>query len=899
MVIDYRALNQITVKSGFPLPSIDELLDRLHGSTVFTGLDMTSGYNQLRVEETSVPKTAFRTRFGQYEWLVMPFGLCNAPSTFQRMVNEIMEPLKWRFVICYLDDVLIHSKDLESHYEHVTRVLEKFRQHKLYCNPSKCHFVQERIDFLGHIVSGQGIEVDGRKVEAISKWPPPRNVKELMSFLGAANFFRRFIRRFAHMALPLTGLLKRDAPWLWGDPQQEAFEALKQALSTAPVLRPPDPSNGKFIMYTDASDIAVGAVLMQETAEGPHVVAYLSRKHSSAERNYTTREKELLAIINGLKEWRHYLAGAETQVYTDHDSLRYLQTQELPLTGRMARWLEATQEFNLKIGYVPGKANVVADALSRINLAPIMAVKADASMLRTIKAQYAHDAVAQKAFQAIKAGDETPFMAHQGLLYLTGGDEGDGRRLFIPEGKGLRQKLLAEHHDAGLAGHLGRDKTFERLERLFFWPEMYNNVRDYTNTCPSCQMAKPRRGRKPGLLQPLPIPPHAWAQVGVDFITNLPTTVNGFDACMTTVCGLSKMLILSPCSLNISAVEAAELFYKDVWCHFGVPTRLISDRDPRFTSDFWKTLMGLVGTKMNLSTAFHPETDGQTERSHLVVEEILRHYVDLDNPDWDRLLPAVQFAINSAVSKSTGYSPFYLNYGREPETPAAFLNEYKQQVKQQSHSGPGTGTNAAAEQLVQRIADAIKDAKETITKAQAKQAEYANRGRIDLEFERGDQVMLSTKYLPRRLDAGSRKLDKLWIGPFKVTELVGAVSYRLAIPQDMRIHDVFHVSLLKPYRESSNFTGRTVPKVYTFLPGAEDTDWYEVHGFVDTRTKGRTTQYRVRWAGPWESAQYDTWEPERLLKRDLGAKTFKSMVAAYEKTKAEPAPRRRSQRSRG
>ncbi len=337
-------------------------------------------------------------------------------------------------------------------------------------------------------MSAKGIHVDGRKVEAITKWAAPKNIKELQGFLGAANFFRRFIQRFAHITLPLTALLKKDAVWIWGEAEQAAFEALKRALSTAPVVRPPDYSK-PFVLYTDASDIAVGAVVMQDHGQGPQPVAYMSRKHSPAERNYMTREKELLAIVEALREWRHYFAGKEVTVFTDHDSLRYLMTQTLPLTGRMARWLEQTQEFDLKIGYVPGKANVVADALSRmqlddavqevqaagiqlafstdpVRLAAVTLVAADASMLDAIKAAYRSDAMARAMRKQLAAAQsDCKYAEQQGLLYFT---EGEGHaRLYIPTGRNLRQRVIAEHHDAGFAGHLGMRKTQERLERLF------------------------------------------------------------------------------------------------------------------------------------------------------------------------------------------------------------------------------------------------------------------------------------------------------------------------------------------------------------------------------------------------------------------------------------------------
>ena len=358
LVIDYRALNAQTVKWVYPVPSIDEMLDRLAGAKWFTTMDLTDGYHQIEMGQESIHKTGFRTRWGQWEFTCMPFGLCNAPATFQAMMNEMLPKLgpDWAsFVLAYLDDLIVFSRTLEEHLQHLRRVLELLRSRQLYCKPLKCCFASQRVGFLGHIVSDKGIEADGEKVAAVLQYPPPRNVRELQTFLGATGWFRRFIPRYAHRAAPLTCLLKQSAVWAWGAEEQDAFADLQRALTEAPVLVPPDHSKD-WLLYTDASDVALGAVVLQETDEGPRAVAYLSKTLSPAERNYTTRERECLAIVTALKKWHYYfLGGREVRVYTDHNSLTYLRTQVAPLTGRLARWAEEFARFNLTIGYLPGK----------------------------------------------------------------------------------------------------------------------------------------------------------------------------------------------------------------------------------------------------------------------------------------------------------------------------------------------------------------------------------------------------------------------------------------------------------------------------------------------------------------------------------------------------------------
>ena len=359
LCIDYRQLNQVTIKNKYPIPRIDDLFDQLQGAQVFSKIDLRSGYYQLKIKEEDISKTAFRTRYGHYEFLVMPFGLTNAPAAFMELMNRIFQPLLDICVIVFIDDILVYSKSNQEHEEHLRDVLSILREKKMYAKFSKCEFWLNEVAFLGHVISGKGISVDPRKIEAVVEWEVPTNVTEVRSFLGMAGYYRRFVEGFSRIAQPLTKLTKKNMKFVWGDDCEQSFQELKRRLTSAPILTIPSGSEG-FVVYTDASRKGLGCVLMQEG----RVIAYASRQLKGYELNYPTHDLELAAIIFALKIWRHYLYGRQFEIFTDHKSLKYIFTQK-ELNMRQRRWIELLKDYDCAIRYHPGKANVVADALSR------------------------------------------------------------------------------------------------------------------------------------------------------------------------------------------------------------------------------------------------------------------------------------------------------------------------------------------------------------------------------------------------------------------------------------------------------------------------------------------------------------------------------------------------------
>ncbi len=621
--VDYRALNKLTVKNRYALPRVEELFDRLAGAKVFSKIDLESGYWQVRIAEGDVPKTAFRTRYGHYEFKVMPFGLTNAPAAFQGAMNDLFRRYLDDFVVVFLDDILIYSKDPEKHLEHLRIVLEVLAKHQFYAKLSKCSFGQTSIEFLGHIVDTQGIRVDPKKTEAVSKWPLPTSVTHVRAFLGMAGYYRRFIQGFSTIAAPLTDLTKlgTDVKMAWSDACTAAFEQIKSLLTQAPVLLFPDLSK-PFVVYTDASRVALGAVLLQDQGQGLQPVAYFSKKFSKAEINYPVYEQELMALVSALQEWRCYLEGNPSQIFTDHQSLERLMTQP-KLNGRQARWLELIWHYQHSIKFKEGVANL-ADPFSRrpdylqgMRLTSMKprhkggrpkGVKVPAAEVPAVRAAnlnlLEHTLHVEGLKDSLTAGYQAdPYYAagakrHQALK-LSAGVWYFRHRVAIPSDLGLRQRILKECHDTLCAGHQGWSRTLEVVARSFWWPRMTQWVRRYVAACTSCQAQKPRAAAVPGLLQPLPVPAERWHSVSMDLMVELPKSEAGNDAVVVFVDRLSKRVHLAACTTTITAPQLARIFIRDVFRLHGLPKSLVSDRDPKFVSEFWQSLFRILGTELN------------------------------------------------------------------------------------------------------------------------------------------------------------------------------------------------------------------------------------------------------------------------------------------------------------
>ena len=838
--IDYRKLNSATHRDAYPLPRIDTTLDSLAGSSLFTTLDLASGYWQVEVASHDKEKTAFSTSKGHFEFNVMPFGLTNAPATFQRLMECTLAGLVGDQCLIYLDDVIIFSSSFDEHLKRLASVLDRLRAAGLKLRAKKCHFAQEQVTYLGHIISNKGIEPDKSKLTAISAYPTPRTTKEVKQFMGISNYYRCFIPGYAQIAEPLHWLLRKSSKgFQWTQECETSFTTLKSKLTTPPILAYPLFTT-PFTVSTDASDRAIGGVFSQIQDGHERVIAYWSRQLNKAEKNYSTIEREALAVVGAIKEFYPYLYGFHFTLLTDHNPLTSLKGIK-DVGGRLARWMLFLQQFDFNIQYKKGSANSNADTLSRrppehpeVAVLAIFPFLADLDTL--VKAQQEDPQLANLK----RPIDQGTFPTHcprgfrkcflkQELLcreYTESATQMTHTQIVLPSS--LRSRVLQEAHDN--LGHFGAKKTFEHVKTKFYWPGYEHDVQQWVQECERCQK---RNSPQPNPSAPLgtiqatePFEILSW-----DIMGPLPTTTQGNKYILVVTDIFTKWVEAFPLK-DTTAITLATVLMNEVICRYGAPCRLHSDQGANLCSNVIQCLCQLLGITTSRTSAYHPEGNGQVERFNRTLESILAKTVADNQQDWDSQLPKALFAYRTAVHETTHFSPFHLTFARSPNLPVDLMLGRIQSSKLRSYP--------------QFVQDSHKQLRMSyaITKQHLQSQHQRHKHMHDSHglaecFEVGDRVWLYTPVVPK---GRTKKFASFWKGPYTIIDKPGEVNYKIQLIGGTQALTV-HRNRLKPcYSPPQLQAGNTAAQPSTscsdqrFLPTYSD-----VSGGCMSQVAGYTT----------------------------------------------------------
>ena len=826
--VDYRKLNDVTVKDSYPVPRIDDILDQLSGNCWFSTLDLKSGYWQLKIRTEDREKTAFSIGRGLWQFTVMPFGLCNAPATFERLMEKVLHGLLSTKCLVYLDDVIIFGKSFDEMLENLNLVFLRLKEANLKINPKKCVFFRKNVKYLGHVISEEGIKTDPEKIVAVKDWPVPHTKKQLRSFLGFCSYYRKFVKGFSSLAKPLYTLTENQVKFVWGIECQNAFEKLKLMLSSSPILSFPK-GEGEFILDTDASNIGIGAVLSQRQFGNERVIAYFSKVLSKAERNYCVTRRELLAIIDSLNFFRHYLLGRKFMIRTDHVSLKWLMSFK-DLEGQLARWLEKLQEFEFEVEHRKGQTHRNADGLSRRSceiigcqycariekknaeenekmVARIVlanenleewreAQRKDSSMLFLIQGKESerkplHSEIPVRDVSAqIYWSYWDSLVLKDGILYKRW--EAPNLRtsflqLVVPRDR--IKGILQETHDSPSGGHFGINKTLEKIRKRFFWASCKQDVEKWCKTCKICVSKKGPigKGKSPMQIYNAEAP---LDRVQMDILGPFPLTKSGNKYLLVIVDCFTKWVEAFPVK-NITAKTVAKVFVNQFISRHGVPQEVHTDQGRNFESKLFSELMQLLGIRKTRTTALHPQSDGQVERQHQTIVNYLAKYISENQKDWDEWVPMFLLAYRSSKHETTGVTPAELYFARELRLPIDLL-----QGSPRFENGFSSEGNFV-ENLKEKLEEIHSNVRERMTlKSLQVKARYDRKARTVL-FKEGERVWF---YNPQRSKGKAQKLQNNWEGPYLVVKKFNDVVYCIQRTARHR-KKVVHADRLAPFLE--------------------------------------------------------------------------------------------------
>ena len=810
LCVDYRALNDVTVKDSFPLPRIDDLLNALHGATLYTTIDLQKGFHQIRMGPESRCKTAFAVPWGLYEYQVMPFGVCNGPSSFQRLVTMALGDLLFTDCLAYIDDIMVYAADPYEMLAKLQRVFTRLTAAGLKVKPQKCHFGMSSVDFLGHHVSADGTRPLQAKLTTIAAQAQPATITELRAFLGLTNYYRDYIANYSELAAPLYDLLRKATPWQWLPRHELALSNVKTAFVNTPVLGHPSDSD-IFVLDTDASDEGIGGVLAQIQNGTERVISCGSRLLTPAERNYDVTRRELLAVVFFCRHFRYFLYGAPFALRTDHNALRWLLSPAAPATGQNARWLAILADFPMVVFHRGGHLHGNADALSRAPLLfadgcltdwPTMPEEQEQVMVAPVLARYkpapeeaslddlldqSKDDLLTSVISAVRlavwpqpsalAMECPEFRAYHARrkllvlqsdqLYLQYMHHGQVPALLLVVPRVARCSVISECHDSTTSAHFAERKTLHAVRQRFWWPQVREDVQLYCRRCLTCQMCS-RRAVPPGHAPMATF--HAgtpYEVLGVDFIGPMPPTSRRYRYILTMVDHFTRLTILAPTRQQTAEATVTALI--DYWVvYYGVPRIIHSDRGTNFTSQLMTTLCERLGARRTRTTAYRPQADGRVERANRTIKECLTRLLRESPDDWDLLLPQVSMALNSTVHDSTGFTPFYLAHGSEMQLPLDLAASI-------THPAPRPVPDFV-DDLLRRFSTAYTLARTTMLKQATRSKRLYDASARTIFYATGDKVFYAKK-VPDAAD--HVKFFAPWAGPCTVTEVLSDLNVRI------------------------------------------------------------------------------------------------------------------------
>ncbi|RWS23056.1 Pol polyprotein-like protein, partial [Leptotrombidium deliense] len=803
MCVDLRQLNKKIKDDNYPMANIQDNLHALNGAKYFCVLDLNSGYFQIVIRKGDRYKTAFVTQDGLFHFKYMPFGIKSAPAFFQRNMDKVLGGLKWSKVVCYLDDVTPFGRTFEELLSNLDETLKAFQRANLTIKPSKCAFATQSISFLGHIVDSEGIKMDPEKIRAIIDFPEPRNVRDIQAFLGKVGYYRNFIEGLQVKLEPMTRLLRKNQTFDFGKEQRKSFQQVKSDLVGDKVLMHFDPELEKELR-TDACGYGIGGVFGHRTDQGFRPVIYWSRLLSDSERKLANPDKECLSLVGFVTKHRPFCFGYKVYVKTDHCSLCYLYTNK-DLSPKCMRWAMILQGYDLVIEYKSAKHHKDADCLSRYPVSALEHIDDNLSdYIMCINSNSADSDIRheQREYPFIKpiidlletersltkreTEELSKYTLVKEVLYKRSPDSNPRLLLCVPDS--LRDDILFACHDDPMGGHFGYRRTLQKAKERFTFRYMSKYCKHYVDSCMECQTKKQLPVHTAGMLSPITVG-DAWYMIAIDINGPFPMSESGNKYVIVVTDYLTKCVECKAVP-KATAWEVAKMIVEMVLCRHGCPQKILSDRGLQFLSKVAKNIYDLMNTAHVKTTSYHPQTNGLVERFNRTLNIMLSMFVSKDQRDWDRALAMVVFAYMTSVQESTGYTPFYLLYGREARLPVENVLQT-----------PSRGI-ADADEYVTSAIDALKIARECATESiknnQEKYTERANKTRRNVTYNEGDLVLI---YFPTRIKGKAEKLLHPYHGPYRIIRRMSSVVYEVVAVNGKRKPDFVHVSRLKAYKE--------------------------------------------------------------------------------------------------